>query len=676
MPRYPIIPYPTTLEKRIGFFRVDKLTILISDNFPIEKNKLNHMFHHILLTEKEKNIPIKIVETLNSDPHISLIRIKWDSIPGCESNESYSLDISENEIVIRTPTETGLFYAFQTLIQLVSIHKSDNKISIPCCKIIDWPAFPIRGFMHDVGRNFISIERLKRQMQIFARYKINVFHWHLTDNPAYRIESQAFPELNDPKNYRSTRDPGKFYTYQEIHDLIEFCKELHITIIPEIDVPGHSKYFRRAMKTRMNTRKGVDILRIIFTEFFEEFSVQEFPYIHIGSDEIFIRNPKKFADAITQLVHNADREVLMWNPGLDAPKYAILHNWGQFKGKNQRYIDSKIYYLNHMELFSGILRLFFSQPCSVSSFTESNGSALGSILCLWPDVNVNDESKTEKYNFLFPALITVAERIWKGKRGFLDFFNGMLPNKDSKELEAFVEYEERLIFHRNLLNSLFFFPYVKQSEIRWKIIRPLKKNFLPNQRDNSIRNSIDELERNKEKLAILEQRGATIALSFRNNDPSIFQGIRTGVAYAYTSIYSEKSTKITVWIGFETPIRSNREYKGIPKINEWDPNGGRIWLNDIELRPPLWQNPGKYNHHIVPSWHYPHHETPYCDEEFYWTRNLYELELQSGWNKLVIKLVKSYPRQNWTFTFIPVTKNGMEFKEIEGLDFSTKEINT
>ena len=100
--------------------------------------------------------------------------------------------------------------------------------------------------MHDTGRNFQTIEMLKETIDLMSLYKINYFHWHLTDNPAWRIECKVYPQLNDAQYQRPGRDCGKFYTYDEIRELIAYAKERGITVMPEIDMPGHSAYFRNA----------------------------------------------------------------------------------------------------------------------------------------------------------------------------------------------------------------------------------------------------------------------------------------------------------------------------------------------------------------------------------------------------------------------------------------------
>lgn len=125
-----------------------------------------------------------------------------------------------------------------------------------------------------------------------------------------------------------------------------------------------------------------------------------------------------------------------------------------------------------------------------------------------------------------------------------------------------------------------------------------------------------------------------------------------------------------MWVGFETPVRSNREYRGIPKKDQWDSNGGTTWLNNEAHEPPKWKNNGKFNYSCVPSWNWPHHEISYIDEEFFWTRQPYALHLKQGWNTLCVKIVKSYPRQNWAFTFIPLLIEDEKIKEIEDLEYA------
>ena len=197
--------------------------------------------------------------------------------------EGYILETYRKGAKITARDEQGAIWARQTLRQL-----TDERGLVPSVRIVDWPAFAWRGFMHDTGRNFIPVEELKRQIRLLSQYKINLFHWHLTDYPAWRIESRRFPQLNDPQYQRPGRDEGKFYTYGEIRDVIDYARKHGILVVPEIDMPGHSTYFNSTFGFGMADPRGMRILEEALNEFFTEIPVSEAPYIHIGSDEVHI----------------------------------------------------------------------------------------------------------------------------------------------------------------------------------------------------------------------------------------------------------------------------------------------------------------------------------------------------------------------------------------------------
>ncbi len=161
-------------------------------------------------------------------------------------DEAYRLQVTSRKIVVEATTERGIYWAMQTLAQLAV--RKGKKIYFQGCTIADWPAFRVRGFMHDVGRGYVSVEELKREIAMLSCFKVNVFHWHLTENQAWRLESKRFPELNDSVNM--TRFPGKYYTLEEARELVEYCKAHQVLLIPEVDMPGHSAAFVRAFGFR------------------------------------------------------------------------------------------------------------------------------------------------------------------------------------------------------------------------------------------------------------------------------------------------------------------------------------------------------------------------------------------------------------------------------------------
>ena len=221
--------------------------------------------------------------------------------------EAYRLSVSNKRIKIEAVTEQGVYWAMQTLRQLE--RKKGKRSSVAGCEIVDWPAFRIRGFMQDVGRSYISMEELKREIEILSRFKINVFHWHLTENQAWRLESKIFPMLNDSVN--TIRMPGKYYTLEEARDLVDFCKKHQMLLIPEIDMPGHSAAFVRAFRHDMQSPEGMKILKLLLDEVCETFDV---PYLHIGTDEVEFTNPH-FVPEMVAYVRSKGQKVIYWNPG-------------------------------------------------------------------------------------------------------------------------------------------------------------------------------------------------------------------------------------------------------------------------------------------------------------------------------------------------------------------------
>jgi hexosaminidase len=176
--------------------------------------------------------------------------------------EGYELTVTTNSVVIRAPAQAGLFYGVQTLFQLLppeiySTNQVENvSWQIPCVEIKDWPRFQWRGFMLDVSRHFFKKSEVETLLDAMAMHKMNVFHWHLTDDHGWRIEIKKYPKLTEVGAWRKEAgfgfDPklttaygpdgryGGFYTQEDIRDVVKFAAARHITIVPEIEMPGHS----------------------------------------------------------------------------------------------------------------------------------------------------------------------------------------------------------------------------------------------------------------------------------------------------------------------------------------------------------------------------------------------------------------------------------------------------
>lgn len=137
--------------------------------------------------------------------------------------------------------------------------------------------------MLDVGRNFASVDFIKKLARRLSHYKINMLHLHLTDDPGWRVEVKSHPELTDTATFWKTRQPGKFYTQQELADLVEYCAGLGMRVLPEVDMPGHSASFRKGVGADMQSAKGMEVLKEALDEIIPLFPD---PWFHIGSDEV------------------------------------------------------------------------------------------------------------------------------------------------------------------------------------------------------------------------------------------------------------------------------------------------------------------------------------------------------------------------------------------------------
>ena len=258
-------------------------------------------------------------------------------------------------------TPQGIYNGIQTLLQLMR----DN-VFVDAAEITDWPAFAWRGFMVDVGRNYQSMKLLKQQIDVMAAYKLNVFHFHPTEDIAWRLQSKLYPQLTKPEFM--LRDKGEYYTESDLKELISYCKERYITLIPEIDMPGHSAAFKRAMGVDMQSDAGLEIVKNIIKEFCATYDV---PYLHLGADEVKITN-QRFLPEVIALTESLGKKVIGWEPGGNFSDGVIRQLWMEgatkvSKNKNIKYVDSRHLYLNHMDPLESVVTIFNRQICNLTA---------------------------------------------------------------------------------------------------------------------------------------------------------------------------------------------------------------------------------------------------------------------------------------------------------------------
>lgn len=299
-----LIPEPKEIKVLDGFFTLSVLTgIQIKD---IEIDKSCELFNDFIfdnfgfrLSKHKRKGAIKLILDKNMN------------------SESYELLVNETNIFIKG-NQAGVFYGLQTLQQLI-ISEKNNILKIPCVEVFDEPRFAYRGLHLDVCRHFFSVEYVKRYINLMASYKLNTFHWHLTEDQAWRIEIKRYPELTRKAAWRNSfqigyckeqqdKVPhGGFYTQEQIKDIVKYASERHVNIIPEIEMPGHTKALLSvhpelsctggpfAMPTYWGVFEdiacaGKDTTFLFFQYVLDEI-IDLFPseYFHIGGDEV----PKK-----------------------------------------------------------------------------------------------------------------------------------------------------------------------------------------------------------------------------------------------------------------------------------------------------------------------------------------------------------------------------------------------
>ena len=479
--------------------------------------------------------------------------------------EAYRLSVSNKRIKIEAVTEQGVYWAMQTLRQLE--RKKGKRSSVAGCEIVDWPAFRIRGFMQDVGRSYISMEELKREIEILSRFKINVFHWHLTENQAWRLESKIFPMLNDSVN--TIRMPGKYYTLEEARDLVDFCKKHQVLLIPEIDMPGHSAAFVRAFRHDMQSPEGMKILKLLLDEVCETFDV---PYLHIGTDEVEFTNPH-FVPEMVAYVRSKGKKVISWNPGwhYKPGEIDMTHLWS-YRGKAQPgipAIDSKFHYLNHFDVFGDIVALYNSR---IYDQAEGSEDIAGTILALWHDRLIDNEWNLVIENGLYPNMLAIAERAWRG--GGTEYFDGLgtiLPPEDTEAFKEFADFEKRMLWHKEHTFKGYPFAYVKQTNVKWNITDAfpnggdMDKVFPPEQELK------DTYHYNGNTYGVRQAIGAGIYLRhvWGTFVPGFYADPKEDhTAYAYTWVYSPKDQEVGLWAEFQNYSRSEMDLA--PLQGKWD----------------------------------------------------------------------------------------------------------
>ena len=374
-------------------------------------------------------------------------------------------------VTLSAGSEKALFYGRCTFEQI----RCEYGTVLPAFRIEDKPVFGYRAFMIDCSRHFFSVEELKRIIDSMALLKFNVFHWHLADDQGWRIECEKYPELHEKASVRESSDfggvhinkpYGGYYTVAELREVVEFCKDRYIDVVPELDVPGHCSALLSVMpelsclggRTRVQTHQGIfdgvlcpakdrvyEVLEDIFQMLFEIFP---FGYYHIGGDEAPRKNWSEcpdcrklmeqlgidsfdeyqlyFMNRIIELIGKAGKTAIVWNDclksnGLD--KSAVVQHWmitGKGKSATVKWANAgrKVilspldrYYMDYPYGMTSLKKVY-NYKIGIKGFDLRGRESILGVECpAWTEY-IDDNTSLEQ--MFFPRALAVADAGWCG----------------------------------------------------------------------------------------------------------------------------------------------------------------------------------------------------------------------------------------------------------------------
>ncbi|TZF82594.1 beta-N-acetylhexosaminidase [Pedobacter sp. BS3] len=305
----PIIPQPATCQKNAGTFNLNsRATVAI-------RGKASASQAYYLQKEVLRLTGIALAEnTVGKSPAIEL-----NLIPGRADGEAYTLQIQPAKVTISSASAEGLFNGIESFLQLALFSPNNGRaVQIPCWNISDKPLYGWRGIMLDESRHFFGKEVVKNILDWMAFYKLNRFHWHLTDEPGWRFEVKRYPKLalvGGIGDYSNPAKPAQFYTQEDIKEIVSYAAERFIEVIPEVDMPGHATAANKAYPAYsgggsaahpdFTFNPGKEGTYAFLTNILKETDAL-FPsqMIHLGGDEVSYGNEKWATDSGIQALRS------------------------------------------------------------------------------------------------------------------------------------------------------------------------------------------------------------------------------------------------------------------------------------------------------------------------------------------------------------------------------------
>lgn len=486
-----IIPQPVKMALTQGEFSFnDKTQVLIEPG-----DEMKSLAD--LLTSTIKNFSgLTLPVTTNSTGKLFNNLIQFETNQDFQNKEGYSLLIKPGLIKISAKNCSGIFYGLQSLFQMIDQNISGKKISLPSVNIEDYPRFKWRGVHLDVCRHFFPVEFVKKYIDMLSMYKMNTFHWHLTDDQGWRIEIKKYPKLTETAAWRTEEDGktyGGFYTQDQVKEVVEYAKKHYITIVPEIEMPGHAVAALTAYPElsctggpfKVETHWGVfedvfcagnektfEFLQDVLSEVINLFPGE---IIHIGGDEvpkirwkacekcqarIKTENLKDenelqsyFIQRIEKFLNAKGKKIIGWDEILEgglAPNASVM-SWRGIDGgiaaaKQKHFVvmtpGTHCYFDHYQALnnepkaiggYTSLEKVYSYEPVPEILNKEEASYILGAQANMWAEYI----STTDHIEYmLMPRMIALSEVVWS-----------------PKELRNFDNFMNRLNIHYNFLAS-------------------------------------------------------------------------------------------------------------------------------------------------------------------------------------------------------------------------------
>ena len=448
-----LIPRPLKIIPTNSAFGLDKNTIIYTSQNAEGFPEVGEFLSEKIKWQTELDLAV------NSTPNASsqrIIFINQSDSTEFSSKEGYDLYITQDSIILNSKTAEGAFRGIQTIRQIIPETSNDtlseNKMwLIPTGKIIDNPNFEYRGSMLDVARHFFSVEDVKKYIDILAYYKINTLHLHLTDDQGWRIEIKSWPKLTEIGGSSEVGGgPGGFYTQEEYKDIVAYAAKHFITIVPEVDMPGHTNAASVAYpilngngktpKIYTGTEVGFstfdankDTVYAFIDDVVREISaITPGPYFHAGGDESHVTKKKDFihfVSKVDKIVKKYGKKMIGWDEIVhaDIDTSAIAQFWANEENAKlavekglkvilspgkKAYLDMKYDTLSKYGLnWAGLIPVDTGYVWTPERYVQgiNNENILGIEAPLWSETVSNMD---EVEYLAFPRMIGYSELSW------------------------------------------------------------------------------------------------------------------------------------------------------------------------------------------------------------------------------------------------------------------------